>query len=72
MACSLVPLAAVTAPDIFLNVLVHVGPVEVGLDLVSHLQLPKVAGDPAIRVLGEDFLAEVSAFWDILAVLEEH
>src|SRR6202162_2890176 len=41
MACCLVPLATVTTADIFLNVLIHVGPVEVRLDLVSGLNCSK-------------------------------
>ena len=71
MTCRVVPLAAVSTADIFLNVLIHVGPLEVRFDLVSGLKLPKVTGGPAIMVLGEDFLTEVSAFRDISAVLIE-
>jgi hypothetical protein len=62
MACRLVPLGAITIADIVLNVLIYVGPVEVYFDLVSSLKLPKVAGSPAIMVLGEDFLMKISAF----------
>ena len=72
MACCLVPLATVTTADIFLNVLIHVGPVEVRSDLVSGLKLCKMAGGPAVIVLGEDFLMEVSVFRDIPSVFIEH
>jgi hypothetical protein len=71
MACRLVPLAAVTTADIFLNVLIHVGPVKVCADLVSGLKLPEVAGGPAIMVLRENFLMEISSFWDIPVVFVE-
>jgi hypothetical protein len=71
MVCRLVLQAAVTTADIFLNVQIHVGPVEVRIDLVSSLKLPEVADGPAINILRDDFLKEVSAFWDILTVLIE-
>jgi hypothetical protein len=67
----LVPLTAVTTPDILINVAVHVKPEEVGFGLISPLILPKMSGYMAVMVLSKDFLLEFSGIRDIPAVLED-